>query len=86
MGESASLSDARRDYRVVVFFGATEAEFDGLQDTVMDAVTEALGCTDVDHECPHFQCAFSGPRNGGRRRAIRFALRDLWEAVRYGEV
>jgi hypothetical protein len=79
-----SLRDVR-DYRVVVHLEATENEFDAIQDKVMDAVTEALGCSDEEHECPHFQVGFSGPRNGGRRRAIRWALSDLWEAVRYGE-
>ena len=80
-----TLNESRHDYRVVVYFGATKAEFDVLHDKIMDAVTEALGCDDTDHECPHFHIGFSGPRNGGRRRAIRYALSDLWEAVRHGE-
>lgn len=79
---------ARFDYRVVVyFFGATEAEFEQMQDRILDAVTEALGCTDdPDHECKHFQVGVSGPRNTGRRHALRWALSDLWLAIRHGEV
>lgn len=75
------------DYRVVVCFSATEAEFDDLHDKILDSVTDALGCTsDPNHECKHFQLGFAGPRNGGRRRALRWAFHDLWMAVRHGEV
>jgi hypothetical protein len=74
------------DWKVSVYFEATEAEFDELHDKVMDAVTAALGCGDDNHDCQHFRIGFGGPRNRGRRWAIRCALVDLWEAIRYGEI
>lgn len=76
----------RRDWKVFVIFSATDDEFSRLEEQVTDAVTAALGCTNGEHECPHFQVGFSGPRNRGRRWAIRCALIDLWEAVRYGGI
>lgn len=77
----------REDWKVSVYFGATQAEFDVLCNKVLDAVTDALGCTDDPaHECGHFQIGFGGPRNRSRRWAIRCATRDLWEAIRYGEI
>lgn len=79
----------QRAYMVKVYFGAAPDQFDALHDKVLDAVTDALGCTDDgEHECPHFQVGVAGPRRyeGRRLWALRCALRGLWEAVRYGEV
>lgn len=77
-----------RTYAVKVYFGATPDEFEALHDKVLDAVTDALGCTDDEEFCPHFQVGIAGPRRYEGRRfwALRCALRGLWEAVRYGEV
>jgi hypothetical protein len=79
--------DLTREYAAKVYFVATPSEFDGLDEKVLNAVTEALGCTnDPEHECTHFRVAFSGPRGGRRRWAVRCALADLWTALRFGEV
>lgn len=84
-----AASPSQRTYVVKVYFGATPDEFDVLHDKVLDAVTDALGCTDdPEHECPHFQVGFGGPRRHEGRRfwALRCSVRGLWEAIRYGEV
>ena len=81
------MTDVQKAWKVSVYFEATEAEFDALHEPVLDAVTEAMGCTDEPgHECRHFRIAFGGPRNHGRKWALRCALLDLWAAARYGEV
>lgn len=87
MREAAVNAARPRDWKVSVYFEATDEEFDALHDKVLDAVTDALGCTDdPEHVCKHFRIGFGGPRNRGRRWALRCALNDVWEALRYGEI
>lgn len=84
---TVDLTDPVREWKIVVVFDAAAAEADGLYDRLMYALADLFGCAECPaQEFPRFGFAGMRPVRSSRLFALRWALSDLWSALKRGEV
>jgi hypothetical protein len=76
-----------RERKILVYFTALDGEADALYDRVMDAFSEVFDAFEgPELERPRLHFSAMRPVKGSRRFALRWALADLWNALKRGEV
>lgn len=83
-----SFAASARGWKVCVYFRATNAEAYGLREALEPALAELFldRFDGPEHARPRFEYSVMRPLTGSRRFALRWALVDLWRALRRGEV
>jgi len=76
-----------REWKIFTYFTATDVQADALQERMTEALADLFTPFDrPEHERPHFHFSGMRPISGPRCFALRWALTDLWNALRRGEV